>query len=121
SGLTGTVVLQDNGGDNLSVSANGSFAFATKLAGGAAYAATVLTQPSGQTCAVSGGTGTVGSANVTNIAVTCTTSGGPGTLTASDNFNRADGALGSNWTAMSDGAMTISSQVVVGGNSGLSG
>jgi hypothetical protein len=121
SGLTGTVVLQDNGGDNLSVPANGSFAFATKLASGAAYAATVLTQPSGQTCAVSGGTGTVGSANVTNIAVTCTTSGGPGTLTASDDFNRADGALGSNWTAMSDGAMTISSQVVVGGNSGLSG
>ena len=121
SGLTGTVVLQDNGGDNLSVSANGSFAFATKLAGGAAYAVTVLTQPSGQTCTVGSGTGTVGSANVTNIAVTCTTSGGPGTLTASDDFNRADGALGSNWTAMSDGAMTISSQVVVGGNSGLSG
>ena len=32
SGLSGTVVLQDNGGDNLSVSANGSFTFATSLA-----------------------------------------------------------------------------------------
>ena len=31
SGLSGTVVLQDNGGDNLSVSANGSFTFATAL------------------------------------------------------------------------------------------
>jgi hypothetical protein len=81
----------------------------------------VKTQPSGQTCTVSSGTGTVGSANITNVAVTCTTSGGSGTLTASDDFNRADGALGSNWTAMSDGAMTISSQVVAGGNSGLSG
>ena len=121
SGLTGTLVLQDNGGDNLSVQANGSFAFATQLASGGAYAATVLTQPSGQTCAVSSGTGTVGSANITNIAVTCTTSGGSGTLTASDDFNRADGALGSNWTDMSDGGMTISSQVVAGGNSGLSG
>ena len=38
SGLSGTVVLQDNGGDNLSVSANGSFTFATPLAAGAAYA-----------------------------------------------------------------------------------
>jgi len=121
SGLSGTVVLQDNGGDNLSVAANGSFTFATKLASGAAYAATVLTQPSGQTCTVGSGSGTVGSANVTNIAVTCTTSGGSGTLTASDDFNRADGALGSNWTAMSDGALTISSQVVAGGNAGLSG
>ena len=33
SGLSGTVVLQDNGGDSLSVSANGSFTFATQLAG----------------------------------------------------------------------------------------
>ena len=29
SGLSGTVVLQDNGGDDLSVTANGSFTFAT--------------------------------------------------------------------------------------------
>ena len=45
SGLSGTVVLQDNGGDNLSVSANGSFTFATSLAGGAAYNVTVQDQP----------------------------------------------------------------------------
>ncbi len=32
SGLSGTVVLQDNGGDDLSVAANGPFTFATKLA-----------------------------------------------------------------------------------------
>ena len=121
SGLSGTVVLQDNGGDNLTVTANGSFAFPTQLASGAAYAVTVLTQPSGQTCTVSSGTGTVGSANITTVAVICTTSGGSGTVTASDDFNRADGPLGSNWTAMSDGAMTISSQVVAGGSSGQSG
>ena len=34
-GLSGTVVLQDNGGDNLSVTANGSFTFTTQLASGA--------------------------------------------------------------------------------------
>jgi hypothetical protein len=76
SGLTGTVLLQDNGGDDLSVAANGSFTFPTQLASGAAYAVTVKAQPSGQTCTVSGGTGTVGSVNVTSVAVTCTTSGG---------------------------------------------
>ena len=32
SGLSGTVVLQDNGGDDLSVTASGPFTFATKLA-----------------------------------------------------------------------------------------
>ena len=79
SGLSGTVVLQDNGGDNLSVSANGAFTFATALAGGAAYSVTVKTNPSGQVCSVSNGSGTVGSANVTNVAVTCTaTSEHPG-------------------------------------------
>ena len=60
SGLSGTVVLQDNGGDDLSVSGNGAFTFATRLATGAAYNVTVKTNPTGQTCSVSGGTGTVG-------------------------------------------------------------
>ena len=59
SGLSGTVVLQDNGGDDLSVTANGSFTFATALRG-AAYSVTVKTNPSGQTCTVSSGSGTSG-------------------------------------------------------------
>ncbi len=72
SGLTGTVVLQDNGGDNLSVSANGPFKFSTTLASGATYSVTILTSPTNQTCAVSSGAGTV-TANVSTVAVTCTT------------------------------------------------
>jgi hypothetical protein len=55
----------------LPVSANGSFAFATAIASGAAYAVTVLTQPTGQTCVVSAGSGTVGAAIVPNVVVTC--------------------------------------------------
>ena len=74
SGLTGTVVLQDNGGDNLSVSANGPFTFATALASGAAYSVTVITNPTGQTCTVTNGSGTIASTNITNMAVTCTNS-----------------------------------------------
>ena len=72
SGLSGTVVLQDNGGDDLSVSASGAFTFGTGLAAGSAYNVTVKTNPAGQTCSVANGSGTVGSANVTNVAVTCT-------------------------------------------------
>ncbi len=111
SGLSGTVVLQDNGGDNLSVSANGTFTFATAVVSGASYAVTVLTNPSGQACTVSNGSGTIGSANVTNVAVSCGTNTG---TSASDNFNRADGPLGPNWTAVSDGGMSIASQQVIG-------
>src|SRR5207248_4083217 len=64
SGLSGTVVLQDNGADNLSVTANGPFTFATALAGGAAYTVKVTTQPSGQNCTVASGSGTVDRKNV---------------------------------------------------------
>jgi DNA-binding beta-propeller fold protein YncE len=76
SGLKGSgLVLQDNGGDNLAVQSNGSFAFTTPLATGAAYAVTVLTQPSNpsQTCMVTSSGRTVASSNVTNVSVVCTT------------------------------------------------
>jgi 6-phosphogluconolactonase (cycloisomerase 2 family) len=72
TGLTGTgLVLQDNGADNLPIAQNGTFTFATPVASGKAYAVTVLTQPTGQTCTVTNGTGTAGSSNVTNVAVNC--------------------------------------------------
>jgi len=105
-------VLQDNGGDNLSVSANGSFTFATSLASGAGYNVTVMTNPSGQGCTVANGSGTVASANVTNVAVSCTNNSTA--TSASDNFARADGSLGPNWTDISDGGLAISSDAVIG-------
>ena len=75
SGLSsGSLVLKNNGGDTLTISANSTnFTFATALANSATYAVTVGTQPSGLTCSVSNGTGTVASANVTNVTVTCAT------------------------------------------------
>ncbi len=77
NGLIGTIVLQDNGGDNLTIlSANGPFTFATALSNGAAYAVTVLTNPLGQLCSVSAGTGTVSGGNVNTVEVYCTASGG---------------------------------------------
>jgi len=45
TGLAGTVVLRNNGGDNLVLNANGGFAFNTTLASGDSYAVTVQTQP----------------------------------------------------------------------------
>lgn len=71
--LTGTVVLQNNAGDDLSLSANGSFTFATSVADTASYSVTILTQPAGQTCSVGNSSGTVNGNNVINVAVTCST------------------------------------------------
>src|ERR1035441_484444 len=78
SGLVGSgLVLQDNGVDSLTVSASGSFAFATPLTNGSSYAVTVATQPKNpaQTCVVTSGSGTVNGANVQSIAVACSTNG----------------------------------------------
>ncbi len=71
SGLIGTVVLQDNGGDDLTLTNDGPFTFATTLAPDATYDVTVATQPTNQTCSVvSGSSGTL-SASVSNVMVTC--------------------------------------------------
>jgi hypothetical protein len=75
-GLAGSgLVLQQSGHDDLSISADGDFTFATPLDDGATYAVTVSTQPGNpsQTCTVANGSGTVAGADVTDVAVTCTT------------------------------------------------
>ena len=100
SGLSGTVVLQDNGGDTLNVAANGGFTFATPLASGAAYNVTVATNPTGQTCTVANGSGTVGSANVTNVAVTCGLQAGLQVQYVSTDANGVDTY---NFTSANDG------------------
>ena len=71
SGLTGTVVLQNNGADDLSIISNGTFTFATKVANSGDYSVTVLTQPAGKTCTVNSGVGRISDANVINVSVVC--------------------------------------------------
>jgi len=115
TGLNGTVVLQNNGGNNLSVSANGTFAFASKVADGGNYAVTVLTQPAGQTCAVTNGSGTA-SADVTNVAVTCTTNptysvGGTVSGLAAGVTVVLQNNGGNNLSANANGAFTFSSEL----------
>lgn len=67
------VTLQNNGADAQTISANGSFAFATPVAANGSYAITVTSNPAGQVCTVSNGSGSGVTANVNNVAVTCST------------------------------------------------
>jgi uncharacterized protein (UPF0548 family) len=73
SGLTsGSLVLKNSNGDDLTVSANStSFTFAIASASGAAYAAAIATQPSDLVCSVKNGVGTIANTNVTNVEVAC--------------------------------------------------
>lgn len=76
SGLSGTIVLQNNGGDDLTLTANGGYSFSTSISSGASYSVTVSSQPSGQICTVANGTGTA-TENVTNVNVSCSANAAP--------------------------------------------
>ncbi|PRC92257.1 lactonase family protein [Solimicrobium silvestre] len=74
SGLVGGgVVLQDNLADNLAITGNGVFTFASQLSSNSTYSVTMLTSPSlpAQSCTLANATGTVASSDVTNITLTC--------------------------------------------------
>jgi len=69
------LVLRNNAGNDLAISANGTFTFSTPMMSGGAYAVTVFHQPTSpaQTCTVTNGTGMMGSGHVTTVGVTCVT------------------------------------------------
>ena len=54
TGLFGTLVVQNNGADELSLTADGAFTFSTSIADGSTYEVTVLTQPAEFTCSGTG-------------------------------------------------------------------
>lgn len=73
SGLTTSgLVLTDNGTDSLIIPSGAmTFTFTQALATGTSYSVAIATQPTGETCAVRSGSGTV-AGNVTSVRVTCT-------------------------------------------------
>ncbi len=75
SGLTGAGLVLQSDKQTLSVSGNGSFAFSSALATNGLYSVFINTQPVGQTCTVTNGSGLMGSNNITSVVVTCVASG----------------------------------------------
>ncbi len=66
-----SVVLQNNGGNNLTVSANGTSSFNGVYSSGLPYAITVSTQPAGATCTVTSNSSGVIPNAVVLVGVTC--------------------------------------------------
>src|SRR5229473_2341263 len=114
------IVLQDNGGDNLTVKANGSFTFPRLVPAGGAYNVTIFTQPSGpnQICTVTNGSGTA-NANVVNVQVICPaifhTIGGTvvGLVGTNSGMVLQDNG-GDNLTVSSNGAFTFNTPIADG-------
>jgi N-acetylneuraminic acid mutarotase len=102
SGLTaGSLVLQDNHTNNLTLSANGPFTFTTPIAEGSAYDVTVPTQPAGQDCTVTAGSGTVGAGNVTTVSIICA---GAWTWMSGSNTQGGAGVYGTEYTPSASNA-----------------
>lgn len=70
AGSVGPVVLQLNGGNDVTLSAPGNFTFTAGLSDGTAY---TVTASAAQNCNVANGSGTMGITNVTNVTINCTT------------------------------------------------
>lgn len=72
TGLTSGVLVLANGSTTVSLPAGTTtWKFPSQVSNGALYGITVLNQPTGLTCTVANGTGTMPTANVTSVAVTC--------------------------------------------------
>lgn len=73
SGLSGTLVLQNRGGDDLSISTSSPFTFPTRVASGDTYGVTIKSQPASpaQECVLTNPGGIVAATNVT-VSVACT-------------------------------------------------
>ena len=79
SGISSTfadnVVLQNNGGDDLTISADGEFVFTTPIDDGNTYEVTLLSKPASTNCSMIKGSGTVLGADVTDIKLVCSDKG----------------------------------------------
>jgi len=64
-----SVTLANNGTDTLTVSGNNTFTFAARVDQNGSYAVTVTTQPNGQSCTVTSGSGSGLSADVATVGV----------------------------------------------------
>ncbi len=107
SGLSGTVVLQNNGGDDLTITTEGAFTFNTVLADGSGYNVTVKTQPDGQTCTVTNGNGTISSADVTDVSVNCAGKAWTNPSSLADNISPAGQNADYPEVAMDDNGNTV--------------
>ncbi len=122
SGLTGSgLVLQDNGGNNLSILGSGPFSFTQPVDLGSTHDVTVATQPSNpsQVCTVNNATGTA-IGPVSNVQVLCslTVSGTVVDLTGHGLVLQLNGA--NNLPVSASGAFAFTEQIAYGSNYAVS-
>ena len=108
TGLSGIVVLQNNGEDDLQITSDGTFTFSTALADGSGYNVTVKTQPQGQSCFIANGTGTISGGDVPNVLADCSNNSGTPDITfGTDGIVTYNGGNSYSITTDADGKILI--------------
>ena len=106
-----SLVLRNNGGDDITQAKNGAFEFKTKIATGGAYSVVVQTAPSGQTCTVTNGSGKA-TGTVSNIKVVCADVPVAGGDTSAACYAMVQKqTTGNSWTITSGGVTEINTVV----------
>ena len=105
-----SLVLRNNGGDDITQAKNGAFEFKTKIATGGAYNVVVQTAPSGQSCTVTNGVGKA-TGTVSNVKVVCADVPVVGGDTNAACYSMAQQTTGNVWTITSTGG-TAKSTVI---------
>ena len=77
TGVTGTIVLENNGRDDLTLTADGAFKFPLPIPSGSSYDVTTksATGVLSQACTFANATGMVGDSDISNVAITCVANG----------------------------------------------
>ncbi|WP_440030460.1 NHL domain-containing protein, partial [Chromobacterium amazonense] len=116
------VVLQNNGGDALALTANGSFTFKTPVVYGGSYAVTVAQSPAGQTCSIANASGEGAGIQgpVSTVQILCSNQSFPISGTLSGLANGQQVVLQNNGgdalPLTANGSFTFKTPVVYGGS-----
>lgn len=116
AGLTGPLVLRNNGVDEVTLPADGAFVFGARVDQGSGYAVTVHAAPAGQSCSVANGVGVAGATDVANVAVTCGTDlfAVGGTVAGLDGTVVLAANLGETLTISADGEFAFTTEAPLG-------
>ena len=77
AGVSGTIVLENNGRDDQTITADGAFKFPLGIPSGSSYDVTTKSATGllSQTCTFANATGMVGDSDITNVTITCAANG----------------------------------------------
>ncbi len=107
SGLSGTLVIQQNSAEELTLTSNTAWVFTEGLVTDDTYTISVKTQPDNQTCNITNGSGTISEDNVTNVSISCSDNANPDTTAPTVLAKTINGVYGGgqfqlSWAASSD-------------------